>query len=50
MLRVFFVLLAFMPSLAHAEKRVALVMGNSAYQHAPKLLTPEMMPPTWRPY
>ena len=30
------VLLA-LPTLAMADKRVALVVGNSAYQHTPKL-------------
>src|SRR4029453_9910503 len=29
-----------MPSGAHADKRVALVIGNSAYQKAPKLANP----------
>jgi uncharacterized caspase-like protein len=28
------------PRTAEAEKRVALVIGNSAYQHAPALLDP----------
>src|SRR5262245_36068685 len=26
---------------AHAQKRVALVIGNSAYQHTPKLTNPK---------
>jgi hypothetical protein len=30
-----FLLCAGMPSVAHAEKRVALVIGNSAYQTVP---------------
>jgi Caspase domain len=29
-----------MPSIAHAQKRVALVVGNSAYQHTGKLTNP----------
>ena len=33
-------LLAPWPSAAQAEKRVALVIGNSAYQHTPKLANP----------
>ena len=33
-----FVLAATLP--AQAQKRVALVIGNSAYQHAPKLTNP----------
>ena len=28
------------PSIAQAEKRVALVIGNSAYQHTPNLANP----------
>ncbi len=34
-------LLALLPSAAHAQKRVALVIGNSAYQHTPKLANPK---------
>ena len=34
---------------AAAEKRVALVIGNSAYKHAPELATRGTMLPTWRP-
>ena len=34
-------LLALLPSAAHAQKRVALVIGNSAYQHTPKLTNPK---------
>ncbi len=34
------VLLALLPSGAHAEKRVALVIGNSAYKHAGELTNP----------
>ena len=34
------VLLLVLPSSAHANKRVALVIGNSAYQHTPKLTNP----------
>jgi formylglycine-generating enzyme required for sulfatase activity len=30
----------FLGNLAHAEKRVALVVGNAAYQHADKLINP----------
>ena len=37
---VVFVLLL-LPSFAHAQKRVALVIGNSAYQHTPKLTNPK---------
>ena len=33
-------LMTFLAPLAHAEKRVALVIGNSAYQHTPKLTNP----------
>ena len=29
--------LALLPAAAHADRRVALVVGNSAYQHTPKL-------------
>lgn len=32
--------LAGLPGLAHAEKRVALVIGNAAYEHVPKLINP----------
>ena len=35
-----FLLLLF-PSLAHAHNRVALVTGNSAYQHTPRLANPK---------
>jgi formylglycine-generating enzyme required for sulfatase activity len=43
MLRVVVALLLMMllPSVGHAEKRVALVIGNSAYQHTPKLINPK---------
>jgi len=43
-------LLALMSSAAQAEKRVALVIGNSAYKHTAKLTNPirRTMPPTWR--
>jgi Caspase domain len=42
MLRVAFVLfLLLLPSVAHAEKCVALVIGNSAYQHTPQLTNPK---------
>ena len=34
-------LLLFLSSHAWAEKRVALVIGNSAYQHAPQLANPQ---------
>ena len=34
-------LLLLVPSTALAQKRVALVIGNSAYQHTPKLANPE---------
>ena len=38
----FFVLLCLLsPSLALAEKRVALIIGNSAYQHTTKLANPK---------
>ena len=41
MLRVFFFLfLSLVPSFAHAAKRVALVIGNSAYKNAPELTNP----------
>ena len=33
--------LALLPAAALAEKRVALVIGNSAYQHTPKLANPK---------
>src|SRR5688572_18501159 len=35
-----FLLLALLPSLAQAVKRVALVIGNSAYKHAGELANP----------
>jgi uncharacterized caspase-like protein len=35
------VLLVLLPSLAQAEKRVALVIGNAAYKHAPELANPK---------
>ena len=35
------VLLLLVPSGALAQKRVALVIGNSAYQHTPKLINPK---------
>ena len=38
---IFLVVLALLPSVAHAQKRVALVIGNSAYQHTPKLTNPK---------
>ena len=42
MLRVvFIVLLLLLPSVAHAEKRVALVIGNSADKHAGELANPK---------
>ena len=43
MLRFSFILLLCLlsPSLALAEKRVALVIGNSAYQHTPRLANPK---------
>ena len=34
-------LLALLPSIAHADKRVALVIGNSAYKHAGELANPK---------
>ena len=34
-------LLLVLPSVVYAEKRVALVIGNSAYQHTPKLINPK---------
>jgi uncharacterized caspase-like protein len=34
-------MLLLLPSVAHAEKRVALVIGNSAYQYSPKLDNPK---------
>jgi hypothetical protein len=40
MVRAILVLLLFWSSVAHAEKRVALVIGNAAYQKASKLLNP----------
>jgi uncharacterized caspase-like protein len=33
--------LALLPAAAHADKRVALVVGNSAYQHTAKLANPK---------
>ncbi len=33
--------LALLPAPAQADKRVALVVGNSAYQHTPKLANPK---------
>jgi hypothetical protein len=36
-----FLLCADLPSAAHAEKRVALVIGNSAYQSVPRLPNPD---------
>ncbi len=33
-------LFALLPAAAHAQRRVALVIGNSAYQHTPKLENP----------
>src|SRR5260221_11845057 len=33
--------LTLLPAAAQADKRVALVVGNSAYQHAPKLANPK---------
>ena len=43
MLRVVIALLALslVPSAAFAQKRVALVIGNSAYEHTPKLANPK---------
>ena len=41
-------LLTLVPSVAQAEKRVALVIGNSAYKHTPSSPIPRTMPPTWR--
>jgi uncharacterized caspase-like protein len=35
------ILLLLVPSVAHAEKRVALVIGNSAYRHAGELANPK---------
>lgn len=34
------VMLIFASAIAHAEKRVALVIGNSAYKHSPELTNP----------
>ena len=34
-------LLLLLPTLAHADKRVALVIGNSAYEHTGKLANPK---------
>jgi uncharacterized caspase-like protein len=34
-------ILLLLPSVAHAEKRVALVIGNSAYKYAGELMTPK---------
>jgi uncharacterized caspase-like protein len=34
------IFICFAPLRAYAEKRVALVIGNSNYQHAPTLSTP----------
>jgi len=34
-------LLLYSIGVAHAEKRVALVIGNSAYQNAPALINPK---------
>jgi hypothetical protein len=38
---VIFFLLFLVPSIAHAQKRVALVIGNSAYKHAGELTNPK---------
>ena len=44
MLRVTLVLLLLLaPSVAHAEKHVALVIGNSAYKHAGVLPNPHLI-------
>jgi hypothetical protein len=40
MARAVLILLLVWSSVAHAEKRVALVIGNGAYQKASKLLNP----------
>jgi len=40
-------LLLFMPSAVHAQKRVALVIGNASYQYAPALATPRTMRAMW---
>ena len=37
----FFFLLSLLPSNAHAQKRVALVIGNASYQHAGELANPK---------
>ena len=34
-------LLMYSIGIAHAEKRVALIIGNSAYQNAPALINPK---------
>jgi len=34
-------------SAAHADRRVALVVGNSAYSNAASLRNPATMPPIW---
>src|SRR5262245_32582059 len=34
-------LLLFMPSTVHAQKRVALVIGNASYRYAPALANPK---------
>ena len=44
-----FILLMLLPCVAHAQKRVALVIGNSAYKHAGSSPTPRTTQPTWRP-
>jgi hypothetical protein len=36
----FSLLLLLLPSTVHAQKRVALVIGNSAYEYAPELTNP----------
>jgi len=42
MLRAAFIfILLLLPSAVHAQKRVALVVGNSAYQHTPRLVNPK---------
>jgi uncharacterized caspase-like protein len=38
---VFVILLVLLPAVAEAEKRVALVIGNSAYKHAGELANPK---------
>jgi hypothetical protein len=45
-----FALVLFAWSPAHAEKRVALVIGNAAYRNVTPLVNPRNMPTMSRPH